>query len=128
MEIATVSSTAPQSDEECSKSKANQTANTENTNIDLKALCLKNVNKMIIAHLNINPLRNKFKFLISLIKDNIDVLMISETKLDESFPTNQFMINGFSAPFRLDRNDKGGGIILFILYIREDIPSRLVCT
>ena len=83
---------------------------------------------MIIAHLNINPLRNKFKFLISLIKDNIDVLMISETKLDESFPTNQFMINGFSAPFRLDRNDKGGGIILFILYIREDIPSRLVCT
>ena len=51
--------------------------------------------------------------------------MISETKLDESFPTSQFMINGFSAPFRLDRNDKGGGIIL---YIREDIPSRLVST
>ena len=25
--------------------------------------------------------------------------MISETRLDESFPTNQFMINGFSAPF-----------------------------
>ena len=35
------------------------------------------------------------------------------------------MINGFSAPFRLDRNEKGGGIIL---YIREDIPSRLVST
>ena len=46
--------------------------------------------------------------------------MISETKLDESF-----MINGFSAPFRPDRNDKGGGIIL---YIREDIPSRRVST
>ena len=93
--------------------------------MDLKALRLKNVNKLILAHLNINSLRNKFQFLISLIKDNIDVLMISETKLDGSFPTSQFMINGFSAPFRLDRNCKSGGIIL---YIREGIPSRLVST
>ena len=91
----------------------------------LKALRLKNVNKMIIAHLNINSLRNKFEFLISLIKDNIDVLMIFEMKLDESFPISHFMINGFNAPFRLDQNDKGGGIIL---YIREHIPSRLVST
>ena len=44
VEIATVSSTAPQSDEECSKSKVNQTANTENTNVNLKTLRLKNVN------------------------------------------------------------------------------------
>ena len=72
VEIATVSSTAPQSGEECSKSEANQTVNTENTNIDLKSLCLKNFNKLIIAHLNINSLRNKFEFLISLIKDNIN--------------------------------------------------------
>ena len=93
--------------------------------MDLKALRLKNVNKLILAHLNINSLRNKFQFLISLIKDNIDVLMISETKLDGSFPTSQFMINGFSAPFRLDRNYKSGGIIL---YIREGIPSKLVST
>ena len=70
-------------------------------------------------------LRNKFEFLISVIKDNVDVLMISETKLDQSFPNNQFMINCSSAPFRLDWNDKGGGIIL---YIREDILSRLIST
>ena len=93
--------------------------------MDSKALGLKNFNKLIIAHLNINSLRNKFEFLISLIDDNIDILMISETKLDQSFPINQFMIKGFSAPFCLDRNDKGGGIILCI---REDIPSRLVST
>ena len=49
--------------------------------------------------------------------------MISETKLDQGFPTNQFMTNGFSAPFRLDRNDKGSDIIL---YMRDNIPSRLV--
>ena len=35
------------------------------------------------------------------------------------------MINGFSAPFRRERNDKGGG---FILYIREGKPSKLVST
>ena len=85
--------------------------------MDLKARPLKNFNKLIIARLNINFLQNKFEFLISLIKDNIDVLMISETKLDQSFPTNQFMINGFSIPFCLDRNDKDGSIIL---YIRQD--------
>ena len=70
--------------------------------MDLKALRLNNANKLVIDYLNINYLRNKFEFLNSLIKDNIDILMISETKLDQSFPTNQFMINVFSAPFRLD--------------------------
>ena len=121
VEITTVSSTALQSDEEC-KSKANQTANTENINMDLKSLRLKNVNKLIITHLNINSLRNKFESLISLIKDNIDILMISETKLDQRFLINHFMINGFIAPSRLDRNDKGGGIPY------KDIPSKLVST
>ena len=72
--------------------------------MDLKALRLNNANKLVIDYLNINYLRNKFEFLNSLIKDNIDILMISETKLDQSFPTNQFMINGFSIPFRLDPN------------------------
>ena len=49
--------------------------------------------------------------------------MISETNLDNSFPTAQFLLHGFSAPYRLDRNSKGVGILL---YIREDIPSRLL--
>ena len=49
--------------------------------------------------------------------------MISETKLDYSFLTAQFLLHGFSAPFKLDRNSKGDGILL---YIREDILSRLL--
>ena len=49
--------------------------------------------------------------------------MISETKLDDSFPTAQFLLHGFSAPYRLDRNSKGGGILL---YIRKNMPSRLI--
>ena len=49
---------------------------------------------------------------------NVDVLVISETKLDDSFPAGQFKIPGFASPFRLDRNQNGGGIIVFL---REDI-------
>ena len=42
------------------------------------------------------------------------MLMISETKLDAAFPINQFCNQGYSIVSRLDRNDKGGGMILFL--------------
>ena len=54
-----------------------------------------NIRKIIIGHLNVNSLRNKFDALKSIIKDNIDIFVISETKLDESFPMGQFEIDGF---------------------------------
>ena len=49
--------------------------------------------------------------------------MISEIKIDDTFPDSQFLIKGFSVPYRLDRTAKGGGILL---YIREDIPSKRI--
>ena len=76
-----------------------------------------------MAHLNINSVRNKFELLINIIKDNTDILMISETKLDSSFPKGQFQLHGYSEPCRLDRNGYGGGILL---YKREDIPSKII--
>ena len=54
---------------------------------------------------------------------NIDIFMVSETKIDMSFPTSQFVIQGFAAPFRLDRTNTGGGILV---YVRDDIPSKLL--
>ena len=57
------------------------------------------------------------------IKGNIDVLMISETKLDHSFSSMQFLIQGYVPPYRLDRNFYGGGILV---YMREDIPCKLI--
>ena len=45
--------------------------------------------------------------------------MISETKLNQSFPKSPFFMNGFSSRHPLDRNCNDGGILLFI---REDIP------
>ena len=35
--------------------------------------------------------------------------MISKTKIDDSFPVDQFLIEGFCTPHRLDRNSKGVG-------------------
>ena len=43
-----------------------------------------NVNRLIIAHINYNTLNNKFESLKLLVKDNIDILVITETKLDDS--------------------------------------------
>ena len=77
--------------------------------------------RVIIGHININSIRNKFEPLVSFINNNLDILMISETKIDDTFPDSQFLIKGFSVPYRLDRTAKGGGILL---YITEDIPSR----
>ena len=49
--------------------------------------------------------------------------MISETKIDDSFPLGIFLIGGFSKPYRLDRDSLGRGISL---YVREDIPTNLI--
>ena len=53
----------------------------------------------------------------------MDVLMISKTEIDETFPVSNFVIDGYSTPYKLDRNSNGVGILL---YIREDIPSYLL--
>ena len=42
----------------------------------------------------------------------LDMLMISETKLHDSFPGPQFYIEGFRTPFRLDCNKHDGSILL----------------
>ena len=78
-------------------------------------------NKLIIGNLNINSLRNKFDQLKEFIQENIDILVITETKLDASFPCNQFFIPGYCIPFRFDRSSFGGGVII---YVREDIPCK----
>ena len=57
-----------------------------NINAELRSLGVKNLTKMIIGHLNINSLINKFALLTHQIKDNMDILTSSETNLDECFP------------------------------------------
>ena len=58
-------------------------------------------------------------------KIEIDIFMISETKIGNSFPISQFIMAGYSIPFVLDRPSHGGGILLFV---REDIPCKIIKT
>ena len=37
---------------------------------------------------------------MNIIKNEIDIFMISETKIDNSFPISQFTMTGYSIPFR----------------------------
>ena len=95
-----------------------------NVNSVLRRLRLNHPQQIIIGHLNINSIRNKFDLMKTMLTRDIDILMITETKLDDSFPVSQFEIDGFSTPFRLDQNKNGGGGIL--LYIRSyTVASKL---
>ena len=59
-----------------------------------------------------------------MLSHNLDLLVINETKLDDSFPNARFQINGYKY-LRKDRNIFGGGLCL---YINEDIPSKQIHT
>ena len=69
----------------------------------------------LIAYLNINCLRNNVIDLGEILKDlPLEYLVISETKLDESFPDSQFKLNGYEVRARRDRHKYGGGLIEFV--------------
>ena len=64
----------------------------------LKDIRMNNINRLIIGQLKINSLRNKFEQLSTMINGNIDIFMISETKIDETFPAAQFYFKVFAIP------------------------------
>ena len=70
------------------------------TNIDLKSLCIRNLNETVVAYLNINSSRNNFDLLALQVKANMDIQMISETKLMKVFlPANFCWMITFPFPF-----------------------------
>ena len=81
--------------------------------------CLNHPKNVIIGHLNINSIRNKFK---DFVFKGTDIFLSSQTKTDDSFPNSQFFAVGYRM-FRKDRNKNGG---VFILYINEGIPGKLI--
>ena len=87
----------------------------------MHTLRIKHPKNVIISYLNINSIRNKFKYFENLINKSADFIAIAESKLDESFPENQFLMNGYKKPYRLDVTDKSGGLIVFV---NNDISSR----
>ena len=50
--------------------------------------------------------------------------IIMETKIDASFPSARFTLEGYHTPYRLDTNNKSGGILV---YVKPSIPSPCLC-
>ena len=73
------------------------------------------LNNPLIGYLNINSVRNKIADVQIFIQNiPLDYLVLSETKLDESFPNAQFNLDGYELGARRDRYKNGGGLIMFV--------------
>ena len=79
-----------------------------------------NPSNLICGYININSIRYKHDHIVDLLGRNLlDILFVSETKIDDSFPNAQFAIDGYSM-WRADRNQYGGGVMA---YLRSDIAG-----
>ena len=66
---------------------------------------LKYVKNPLIGYLNINSLRNKIVDMREIVLElSLDYLVLSETKIDQGFPTAQFYIKGYGVRARRDRD------------------------
>ena len=100
-------------------------SNLNNNNSNLHQVRINSASRTIFGQININSIRTNFEQLTYVARNEIDILMVSETKLDYTFPTSQFLMQGYSTPFRKDRTSKDGGMLL---YVREDIPCKIIKT
>ena len=106
-------------------------SSTNNSKIDITNLSLSkdidqilfdvkfdNPSNLNFTYLNINSVRNKFENFKEIVNGNVDIFTIAETKLDGSFPTSQFELEGYYSPFRLDITKQSGG---FLVYMKSSI-------
>ena len=87
----------------------------------LNGLKRNNIDRIFLAHLNINSRRNNL--LTKYIGEKMDIFLVSETKINQTFPTALFLISGYSTPFSVYRTNYGGGLLL---YVKKHIPSQLL--
>ena len=76
-----------------------------------------NVNNFNIVHYNINSItaENRLDQLSDICRTlNLSVLVITESKIDDSIPTSLITIQGFHEPVRRDRSRNGGGVLVYI--------------
>ena len=71
----------------------------DNPAIKLKEIKLKNPNNPSVAYINVNSIQNKQSDLFTFLDCNIDTLTVAEAKLDCTFLTAQFIVEGYKEPF-----------------------------
>lgn len=71
-------------------------------------------NQDLLIHLNINSIQNKFDELKEINKAlKASLLILTETKIDCSYPNNQFKLTGYRI-YRNDRAKGGGGVLAYV--------------
>ena len=81
-------------------------------------------NKLRISHVNINSITSpgrldELSFFLDV--NNVDILALSETKLDETVHDSLFNLPNFHQPFTKHRSRHGGRVAI---YTRNQIPTR----
>ena len=89
----------------------------------LKKAMIENISIIIVGNININFLPNKIDDLKTFVTGMLDISIVTETKLDNTFRVSRFHIDRYYKPYRLDRNTNRRGIIICV---REEIPSRIL--
>ena len=87
--------------------------------MEMEKEMLENAERIVINHININSMRYKTDCLTIFSKNELDILVILEIKLDSLFPQTQFCMSGFSNPYRVGRNRKEQRRRHFALYKRR---------
>ena len=78
---------------------------------------------LMIWQQNINSEVSKFQELKVIGQGILDILIVKEIKLHDSFLVAKFCINGFWILYTLGQNWNGGRIII---YVREDITRKML--
>ena len=88
---------------------------------ELKSLRIQDHNNVIFLYLHFNSIRDKFGNVKLIIDEHADILCVTETKIDNSFPTAQFSWPGYHKAYHLDISDRRGGVLV---YIKSNLPSQ----
>ena len=91
--------------------------NPQSINIEISNGSPIDTGDLIVVHFNIDSITaegrlEQLKVVCQTLK--LDVLIITESKLDESIPNSMIEINNFHEPLRRDRNRHGGGCLIYI--------------
>ena len=89
----------------------------------MDSLRIHNHSSITFSYLNISSIRKTTDDFQLIINENVDILCIVETKIDEFFPTTQFLLPGYHKLYRLDISNKQG---VLLICIKTHLSSRLL--
>ena len=78
-----------------------------------------NPHNIIIGHLNVNSVKNKIDSIKTNFQNYLNLLVLAETKLDQTHPTAEIFIEGYRKSFKKSKHSGG-----LLLYVGEEISSR----